>query len=110
MTANVEIKTKTIDNALSVPIGAVTTRDKDDKESGSKEDDYLQVVFVVQADTVNMTEVETGIQDGDYIQITKGLTKGQTVVSGPFNAVFKTLKAGDEVAEKEEKKDQKENK
>lgn len=109
MTANVEIKTQTVPNALSVPIGAVTTRDKkNENKAAKKDDDYLQVVFVVESDTVNMTEVETGIQDGDYIQITKGLQKGQTVVSGPFNAVFKTLKEGDSVQEKENKKEEKE--
>ena len=41
--------------------------------------------------------VTTGIQDINYIEITTGLKEGEQVVTGPFNAVSKTLKNGDKI-------------
>ena len=105
MSASVEINTHTESDALSVPIQAVTTREeKDDKKEGKarkvstkEEDEVKEVVFVVDADTVKMIEVKTGIQDDTYIQILAGLSEGEEVVTGPYTAVSKKLKAGKEV-------------
>lgn len=41
--------------------------------------------------------VKTGIQDINYIEIKKGLSAGQTVISGPYDVVSKTLKENDKV-------------
>ncbi|WP_246186084.1 hypothetical protein [Phnomibacter ginsenosidimutans] len=38
--------------------------------------------------------MKTGIQDTRYIEITSGLTKGQQVVSEPYNVIFRTLNDG----------------
>ncbi|HRP31035.1 MAG TPA: efflux RND transporter periplasmic adaptor subunit [Agriterribacter sp.] len=118
MSASADIQTKTHKNVLSVPINAVTTRDKKDTASeGSKEpaikkteatdkpaetdnqltdvasDDLLEVVFVLQKDnTVKMVTVKTGIQDINNIEIVDGLTEGEEVITGPFAIVSKTLK------------------
>jgi HlyD family secretion protein len=51
-----------------------------------------------------MTEVKTGIQDNMYIQIIKGVSKDQEVISGPYRAISKNLKDGDKVM-KVDKKD-----
>jgi HlyD family secretion protein len=108
MTANVEIKTHQAENVKSVPISAVTTRDlEEDKKNSGITDDYREVVFVVQADTVQLTDVVTGIQDDEFIEIKDGVELGQKVVSGPFNAVFKELEGGDKVSI-EEKNDKEE--
>ena len=42
-------------------------------------------------------EVETGIQDNDYIEITKGVSDNEVIVCGPYSAVSKSLKDGNKV-------------
>lgn len=124
MSANVDIQTRTEKNILSIPINAVTTRDmsdtaKKDKSTAKKEkpaennangatpndgsaqqqrQDFKEVVFVLLPDnTVQIREVKTGIQDDNNIQITSGLKAGETVVSGPYTAVSRTLENGKKV-------------
>jgi len=87
MSANADIQTKTHTNVLSVPINAVTTREKDDSIKTAKKkvddanvnqatttsaDDLDVVVFVVDKDNkVKMVKVKTDIQDINNIEITK---------------------------------------
>ncbi len=131
MSASVEINTETVKDALSVPIQAVTTRERDEakrkkaaqKDSESEEgeavaaanttepsdDDLMEVVFVVSADTVKMVQVTTGIQDDTYIQVTSGLQEGQEIVIGPYTAVSRKLEQGDAIQRKKENGDKKKN-
>ncbi len=105
MSASVEINTTRESDALSIPIQAVTTReDKKDRKSAKAQkvsnnpDDLVkEVVFVVRGDTVGMMEVQTGIQDDTYIQVTSGLEEGTEIVTGPYSAVSKKLKVGAEI-------------
>jgi HlyD family secretion protein len=120
MNASADIKTKRHENVLSVPINAVTTRvkgsdktiadkKKEDKkkkdpaeeetESNSVDSDELEeIVFVVQKDgKVKKVTVKTDIQDINNIEIRSGLSEGDEVVTGPFNAISKTLKDGTKV-------------
>lgn len=117
MSANADIQTRRQINVMSVPINAVTTRDKNDstgsgtaakkkddaeikanESSTSDMDDVEVVVFVKDsADKVTKVKVTTGIQDINYIEITGGLKPGQTIISGPYEAVSKTLKNGTKV-------------
>ncbi len=114
MNASADIQTKTVANVLAVPINAVTTRDKktdkapekktDDKKEDdtpeSTNDEPAEVVFVLQKDgTVKKYNVQTGIQDINYIQIISGIKKGDKVITGPYNIVTKTLKDGTKVKE-----------
>ncbi len=111
MTASADIQTKVKRDILSVPINAVTTRDKDgmksnssaenenadagsDQVSGDEDDSKEIVVFVLDKATnkVKKVNVSTGIQDTRYIEVLSGLTKGQEVVSEPYNVIFRTLK------------------
>jgi HlyD family secretion protein len=106
MSATVDIKTNTIDDALSLPVPAVTSReDKDDKKKKKTEntDEVRTVVFIQTADSVSVREVEVGIQDDEFIQITEGLKKGEMVVVGPYQEVARNLKTGDKVRVVEEK-------
>ena len=116
MSASADIKTKTRDNVFSIPINAVTTREKSDssknsslKNSGANntsdatngmtgDNDLDVVVFLLQKDgTVKKQIVKTGIQDINYIEITDGLKEGDDVITGPYEMVSKTLKSGDKV-------------
>lgn len=111
MSASVEIYTQTEKDALTVPIQAVTTRereknkgkegaearpvssDNDEKESLKN---IMEVVFIVPpgADTVRMVEVKTGIQDDTYIRILSGVQEGDEVVVSPYTAIARKLKGG----------------
>ncbi len=112
MSANADIQTKTHANVLSVPINAVTTRDKNDStkidkkkkdESDIKapsplEDDLEVVAFVIGKDgKVSKVKVKTDIQDINNIEITEGLKEGDLVVTGPYDVVSKSLKVGKKV-------------
>lgn len=117
MSCTVEIQTKRADNALSVPIQAVTTRsdssvqnsaiakrelkkpennnaDNADNSSFKKVNEY---VFVDENGVAKRKLVTTGIQNNMYIQILTGLKEGEKVISGPYSLVSKTLKDGDKV-------------
>jgi HlyD family secretion protein len=107
MSANVDIQTKTHPNVLSVPINAITTREKADslknKQPGTGgnsplDDDIEVVAFVIQADgTVKKVKVKTAIQDINHIEITEGLKEGEQVVTGPYDLVSRQLKEKDKV-------------
>lgn len=112
MSASADIQTKTQSNVLSVPINAVTTREKNDstKLTSKKKDDASTtaaapsmddldvLVFVKTADNkVKKVKVKTGIQDINNIEISSGLKEGEEVVTGPYDVVSKSLKEGDQV-------------
>jgi HlyD family secretion protein len=102
MSANADIQTKRVENVIAVPINAVTTREKNDTTSANTSIDLNEepdvVVFIKKADnTVEKKIVETGIQDINYIHITKGLTAGEEVITGPYEIVNKILKKGTKV-------------
>ncbi len=114
MSGTVDIFTETIANAVVVPIQAVTVRDfnqlgKDtDGEDGGEEDandrpaplveeDLRRVVFLMADGEAQMVEVETGIADDTHIEVTRGLTGGETVIIGPFRLLRTELEAGDAV-------------
>lgn len=107
MSASVDIRTETVDNVLAIPIQAVTVRekeaDKDNKKKKAADDELEEVVFVMEADTVRMVNVTTGIQDDEYILVASGLEKGEVIITGPYSAISKKLDQGDAVRVKEEK-------
>ena len=112
MSASADIQTKTHTDVLSVPINAVTTRDKNDstktafkkpddsniKTAAPSLDDLEVVVFVIDADNkVKKVKVKTDIQDINNIEITAGLKEGDMVVTGPYDVVSKSLKPKNKV-------------
>jgi HlyD family secretion protein len=117
MNASADIQTRTVKDVLAVPLNAVTTRDKktdkapskkkdatkdEDEQTDSKagNDEAVECVFVLQKDgTVKKYNVQTGIQDINYIQVITGIKKGDKVITGPYNTITKTLKDGTKVKE-----------
>lgn len=117
MSASVEIQTKRVQNVISVPVQAVTTRSADTTKANrpnpngepetvvknleeekqnakAKKEELKECVFVVEQGKAKMVYVKTGIQDNDYIEITQGLKPGDEVVTAPYNAVSKLLRKG----------------
>ncbi len=108
MSATVEIRTRRTVNVLTIPIQSVTTRDTLKKSDSSEKDakekaevkteavvsakETQEYVFVIVEEKVSLRAVKTGIQDSQHIEILSGLKEGEMVVSGPYNAVSKTLK------------------
>jgi HlyD family secretion protein len=121
MNASADIKTKRKDGVISVPIASVAARVKgtdtniedkkkqqqknaeknindDDAQNTVSGNDLEEVVFVITADNkIQKKVVTTGIQDINYIEVTSGLKEGEQIVTGPYNAISKTLKTGDKV-------------
>ncbi len=111
MSASADIQTKTHTNVLSVPINAVTTREKNDSavnktaknnendiKANSNDDDLEVVVFVLQSDkTVKKVKVRTDIQDISNIEIVEGLKEGDEIITGPYDIVSKKLKDKEKV-------------
>ena len=118
MSSSVEIYTERKEGIVGVPIQAVTTRnldeDKnkkkrrantDDSEEEKAEEDLKEVVFLVSGDTVKMLEVQTGIQDDDYIEIKSGVAGiqiGDEVVTAPYSAISRKLEEGERIQKVEE--------
>lgn len=98
MSAKVDVLTREANSAISVPIQSVTTREKADGEDASE-----LGVFVLNEDgSVAWRLVETGIQDNRFIAVISGLEADETVITGPYQSVSRTLKNGDFVEIQEE--------
>ncbi len=121
MSASVEIQTLRVSNVVTVPIQAVTSRNKDslmvkdedngggmkvkndkekvdeEKEKKKAEEEIKELVFVIKDGKAVQKVVVSGIQDNEYIQIISGLEKGEEVISGPYSAVSRSLRDGSKV-------------
>ncbi len=109
MSASVEIQTKTVYNVVSVPIEAVTMRNKAELDSSNstikfkidnqqkKSQNDIEAVFVYKNDGVQLREVLSGIQNDKVIEIKQGLNDGEEVVVAPFSAITRQLKNNSKV-------------
>jgi HlyD family secretion protein len=111
MTATVDIITEKKQNVIGVPISAVviktdtsSTKKIGVKETITENDEKFECVFIMDGDEAKLRVITTGIQDDSKIEITSGLTDGETVITGPYNTVTKTLKNGDKVTVESTKK------
>jgi Membrane-fusion protein len=111
MSSEVRITAETHDNALIVPIQAVTVRpDKslpDSQPPGEtslaakkRSETLAKIVFVVDAENkARARRVRTGIASDTDLEVLDGLKEGERVVEGPFRTVSKELKDGDPLKE-----------
>ncbi|HEY7568805.1 MAG TPA: efflux RND transporter periplasmic adaptor subunit [Gemmatimonadaceae bacterium] len=116
--ATAKIVTDTRTQALSIPIIALTVRENEElsgedsavtvgrspaKEVGKRD---VEGVFIVGTDNkVTFRPVDVGISGDNYFEVVKGLTAGEKIVGGTYQAI-QQLKDGGVVkeAKKEEKK------
>ena len=113
LSATAKITTATRENAVSVPIQALTIRTEAELEAAKKKDtkgaavaaanpnsgqpgkdkakEELQGVFVIKNGRAEFQAVETGIMGVTDIEVTKGLQAGEEIVTGSYQ-VLRTLK------------------
>jgi HlyD family secretion protein len=110
LSATADIVTETRDDALAVPIIALTVRETPDstaadsaateraRENGQPTDE--EGVFVVHDGKVTFEPVKVGIAGQEYFEVLSGLAQGDTVVAGPYQRI-RQLKDGDAVKQSE---------
>jgi HlyD family secretion protein len=98
MSASVSIITEKHNNALTIPLQAITTRsgliDSLKNNQGIKEQ-----VFIYNSKTQTITPVliKTGIQDMESIEVIEGLTPDSQIVTGPYDAISKNLDSNSKI-------------
>jgi HlyD family secretion protein len=116
MTAEADIVTKTNESALCVPLQSVAVRTVDqlmmkgEKREAAEarfkpdKDGFVEVVFRVEKDKAVASQVKTGIQSDEFIEILDGLEEGSEVVSGSYRAISRDLNNGGMVTINNQKK------
>ncbi len=120
MSAQASVSTDTRENAVVVPIAAVTVRTEKELAQPAAGDQALvapqppkvpgkkvkrellkKVIFVVQDGVARLRQVETGLASDTEIEIVSGLKDGEKVVEGPYKVLSKELADGKKVKEEE---------
>ena len=110
MSAEVTIAADKKDNAVVVPVQAVTVRPQASLPDApapvegktltakGKSETLAKVVFVVDADNhAHLRRVRTGISSDTDVEVLEGLQDGDRIVEGPYRTLAKELKDGDTV-------------
>ena len=117
LSCTAKITTATREDAVKIPIQALTVRqkgdleevanaaNKDKKDTSSKDNNPIDIarqqerreevtgVFVIKDGAANFRPVETGIAGATDIEITKGLEPGEEIMVGPYQTI-RNLKPG----------------
>ena len=100
MTATVDILTNTKKDVVAVPISAIMIKKKSEINPNTPKEDAdkkQEVVFVLKNGKAELRTVNTGIQDNVNIEILFGISKDETIITGPYQTITKILKNGDKV-------------
>jgi HlyD family secretion protein len=111
LSATADIVTDARKSALSIPIIALTVRDRGDIQALPQEDPQARAaaqaatrdapadvdgVFVVRAGQAHFVPVTVGINGREHFEVLTGLSEGDSIVAGPYEAI-RNLKDGDAV-------------
>jgi HlyD family secretion protein len=108
LSCTARIVTDTRDNALSIPIIALTVRDHERVPNESEGDPPVDTlrerfkkkeaegVFVVRDGLATFRPVRVGVAGDDYFEVLEGLREGETIVAGTYQAI-RDLKDGAKV-------------
>ncbi len=91
LSATAEIVVARRENVLAVPIIALTVRgsgtEESDASAGRPVEDDVEGVFLASGGRVRFTPVEVGITGREHFEVLSGVTAGDTVVAGPYQAI-----------------------
>lgn len=96
LSATGDIITAVREDALAIPIIALTLRTRDQVDLGSEGEipsgarrsgEGIEGVFVVRGDSVSFRPLEVGVAGESHFEVEEGLAEGDTVVSGPYEAI-----------------------
>lgn len=122
MSTTVDIITESKKEVLKVPIQSVTVREKEklkkrldveDERTGQdgetdndsdKKKDMTEVVFCVEENKAIAKPIKLGISDDTHYEVLSGLVENETVITGPFRVLSRTLQNEDLVEVKEKSK------
>ncbi len=112
LSTTAKITTATRQNAITIPIQALTIRQRGDlvqkkgkdksavqaaapnsPEEQTKAKEEIQGVFVIRNGKAEFVPVETGITGTTDIEVTKGLNQGEEIVTGSYK-ILRTLRNG----------------
>ena len=107
LSATAKITTNTVKDAVSIPIQALTVRQKGDLEQkakgattvqaaapeNKKDKEEIQGVFVINNKKAEFRKVETGVTGTTNIEVKSGLKPGDEIVTGSYK-VLRTLRNG----------------
>lgn len=106
LSATAKITTGTRANAVTIPIQALTIRDKEDLEAQKKkaakatapagpkkQKEEIQGVFVIRNKKAEFVPVETGLTGTTDIEVKTGLREGDEIITGSYK-VLRTLRNG----------------
>jgi len=108
LSCTARIVTDTRDNALSIPIIALTVRDHERVPNESEAEPPVDTlrerfkkkeaegVFVVRDGLATFRPVRVGVAGDDYFEVLEGLREGETIVAGTYQAI-RDLKDGAKV-------------
>jgi HlyD family secretion protein len=118
MSGQAAISTDTHDDAVVVPIQAVTVRPEKELLAGGpaaderpaqtptsgtskkpRREPLRKVVFVIEDGVARIRPVETGLASDTEIEITTGLREGEKLVEGPYRVLSRELADGKPVTE-----------
>ncbi|MBL8910823.1 MAG: efflux RND transporter periplasmic adaptor subunit [Archangium sp.] len=117
MSAQASVFTDTRDNAVVVPIQAVTVRPDKELNKGAapngetelkarpgktRRDPMQKCVFVIVDGVAKIRKVETGLASDTEIEIVSGLSPGEKVVEGPYRVLSRDLADGKSVKDQNE--------
>jgi HlyD family secretion protein len=110
LSCTARIVTDTRDNALSIPIIALTVRDHERIPTESAEsvpiidttrrrprNQEAEGVFVVRDNVATFRPVKVGIAGDEYFEVVDGVREGETIVAGTYQAI-RDLKDGNRVS------------
>lgn len=98
LSCTAKIVTATRHDVLSIPIQALTVRNKSELEtatgvpSARAQSEELQGVFIVNNGRAEFRKVETGITGPSDIEVTSGLQPGEEIITGSYK-VIRTLRS-----------------
>jgi HlyD family secretion protein len=122
MSGQATISTDTHQDAVVVPIQAVTVRTQRDLEGKGaaapppptaapapragkvkeRREASRKIVFVVEGGVARARPVETGLASESELEVTSGLKEGERIVEGPYRVLSRELKDGKRVTEAKE--------